>query len=212
MPKHPEPTTERPGGLDCAGCEPLLETYLDDALAAAERAACETHLAQCAACAEELALAGRIRTELHELPQMSCPPAIVHAALDHAAAHPKLGQRLAAWLFGEVRVWRPALALLAVAALGAGYLRLAVPESPAVAPGPGGYSEAEIARAEAELKLAIAYLGEISQRAGDSFGTEVGTRMVKPFSLSLTGALLPQPQDETPAPEKAGGGTNGGLS
>lgn len=194
-----------PSALACAECEPLIEAYLDGELAAAETAGLESHLAHCAACTGELALARRVRDELRELPLVACPPAVSRAALHYAAAHPPLGERLRRF-WSRRRVWQPAFVMVLVAALGVAYYRLA---GPAVAPPPApppAYSSAEIARAEVELKLAFAYLGEIGDKARDSFGTEVEQRVVVPLSRSITGMLLPQPPPPEEAAPEGGGG------
>ncbi len=186
--------------IDCSSAETLIEAYLDDEIAAGDRAAFETHLARCESCTGDLALARRIQGELRELPPLACPPAVSRKVLDHAAAHPPWSQRLRSWW--SVKLWQPAFALLLAAALGVGYWRLSEPPPP---PDASPYSEAEIARAEAELKLALAYLGDISQKASDSFGTELGNRVLAPVGRSLAGALLPQLQGETPKPAAEGG-------
>jgi len=191
MPKRRE---REPSALGCAECEEIVEAYLDGELAGAENTGFESHLARCATCAAELALARRVREELRALPEVACPPAVSRAALDHAAAHPPLGERLRRFR-SRRRVWQPAVAMVLAAALGVAYYRLAGPPPP-----PPAYSSAEIAQAETELKLAFAYLGEIGDKAGDSIGTEVEQRVVVPLTRSITGMLLPEP------PPNGGGG------
>lgn len=186
--------------LGCAEHEPLVEAYVDGELDATAAAGFEAHLARCVHCAAELALARRVRDELRALPLVACPPAVSRAALDYAAAHPPLGERLRRF-WGRRRVWQPALAMVLAAALGVAYYRLAAPPPPPPAP----YSRAEIAQAEAELKLAFAYLGEIGDKARDSIGTEVEQRVVVPFTRSITGMLLPQPPPPEETPPEGGG-------
>ncbi|HEX9735893.1 MAG TPA: zf-HC2 domain-containing protein [Thermoanaerobaculia bacterium] len=191
MPKRRE---REPSERGCAEYEALVEAYVDGELAAAESAGLESHLARCAPCAAELALARRVRDELRALPQVACPPAASRAALDYAAAHPPLGERLRRFRSRRL-VWQPAVAMVLAAALGVAYYRLAGPPPP-----PPAYSSAEIAQAEAELKLAFAYLGEIGDKASDTIGTEVEQRVVVPLTRSITGMLLPEP------PPNGGGG------
>lgn len=203
MPKHPRHESARK--YDCFETEALLEQYLDSELAADRQAALETHLAGCGACAAELDLARRIRTELHELPAMSCPPEVTRAVFGHADAHPPLGERLRG-LWSVHRLWQPVFATLVAVALGIGIWRLSDPVAPTP---PGGaeaaYTEAEIAQAETELKLALAYLSEIGEKARDQFSAEVGGRVVAPFTRSIAGALLPA-DDASPAPDEEDGG------
>lgn len=200
MRKHRE--DPNPGGeLNCFGVEPRLEAYVDEDLPPSERAALERHLEGCPACTDEFHLAQRIRGELRELPEMSCPPAVTRAVFNHAESHPPLAERLARF-WGARRVWQPAFALLVVTALGVGYWRLAGPLA-----GPGDvpdYTEQEIAQAEAELKLALAVLGNIGQKARNELGTELSERVVAPFSRSIAGALLPIPMSP-PSPAAEGG-------
>lgn len=90
--------------------------------------------------------------------------------------------------------------MLVVAALAVGYFRV-TPSRPA----PEEYSADEVARAEAELKLALAYLGRIGETASTAVGTDVlGNRIVVPISQSIAGALLPAP--------KTNPGGNGGTT
>ncbi len=202
MQKHRESAGE---GLDCFAAEPFLEAYLDDDLAGSERAALEAHLERCPSCAEELELARRISGELRSLPRMACPPEVSRAAIEHADSHPPLVARLRG-LWSDRRVWQPAVAFALVAALGIAYWREAGAPAPVAPPAPeAAYSEAEIARAEAELKLALAYVGEISDRARETIGAEVGDRLVEPFSRSIAGALLP-----VPPPDEGEAGADGG--
>lgn len=200
MRKHPEDRITA-DELDCFGVEPRLEAYVDDELPAPERAALERHVEVCQACTEELHLARRIRSELRELPEMSCPPAVTRAVFDYAESHPPLAERLARF-WSARRIWQPAFAMLVVAALGVGYWRLA---GPTAGPDPTqGYSAQEIAQAEAELKLALAVLGNIGQKARHELGAELSERVVAPFSRSIAGALLPIPMSP-PAPAAEGG-------
>lgn len=191
------------GKLDCFDVEPLLEAYLDDGLlsetmssSSSERSDLELHLASCASCSEDLALARRIQNELRDMPSLSCPPVVTRAVLAHAEAHPPLRvlrlQQLWQRLWTGRNVWQPAFALLVVAALGLGIWRAANPPMPTGGLNQG-YTEEEIAQAEEELKLALAYLGNIGDRARVHIGVEVGQRVVDPLTRSIAGALLPFP-------------------
>lgn len=197
MSKHPS----HDAALDCREAEALLDPFLDGELDAARLATLETHLEGCESCGDELALARRIRSELHELPGLSCPPPVTRAVFEHAEAHPTLGERLRRLGFGH-RVWQPVFAALVAVVLGVGYWRLATPPPP---PGSqSAYTAEEIAQAEAELKLALAYLGDIGEKARDQLSAEVSDRVVGPFTRSIAGALLPAGKAEP-----AGSGEDG---
>jgi anti-sigma factor RsiW len=189
MPKHPKTHT-----LDCTTAEPLFEAYVDGELAMATSAAFEAHLGHCAACCEELELSQRIRGGLRSLSPQECPRAVTAAVLAHAERHPTWIQRLAAWLApAPPRIWQGALAMLVVAALAFGYFRGTPVVGPTSGPGTTDYSAADVAHAEAELKLALAYLGRIGETAGDSVGIDVlGKRVMGPVKESIAGALLPR--------------------
>ena len=121
------------------------------------------------------------------------------SVVERAANHRTLGARIAAWLAPvPPRVWQGAFAMLVVAALAAGYLHETRPVAPE-------YSAAEVAQAEAELKLALAYLGQIGETVSTTVGTDVlGNRVVTPISQSIAGALMPAPEPRT--------GGNGGTT
>lgn len=191
MPKHPESKhrPDRSAGQapphrrECPTTDSLIEAYVDDELETDDRRRVEAHLETCAACSAELDLARRIRSELRELEPQSCPPRVTSAVLVHVEALPTWRRRLASWLTPP-RLWQPALALLLAAALGIGFWIATIH-------GPARQQAAEVARAEAEVKLALAYLGRISQRTGTAVGDEVlENRVVTPIARSITEAML----------------------
>src|SRR4051812_32105784 len=63
--------------LHCDEALDLLEPFLDGDLSPAESARLQAHLSGCAACAAELALAGRVQAGLRALPQPDCPPELL---------------------------------------------------------------------------------------------------------------------------------------
>lgn len=195
MPKLVEtPLNENAYPLSCETAEPLFEEYLDGTLNAFQERAMNAHLESCPACADEMALGRRILDELHELPALEPRPAVTRAVLEHAEKNPPLWQRLRAF-FKPQQAWQPALAMLFLAVLGFGYLRVAGPTStsPTALPPEASYSEAEIAQAEAELKLALAYLGRINRKASDTVSSVVPQEhFVGPIGASITQAVLPQ--------------------
>lgn len=172
-----------PNALVCQTADSLLEAYVDDEIEAEDRRRLESHLAACAGCSAQLELARRICSELRELEPRSCPQQVTAAVVAHVEAHPSWSRRLASWL-APPRRWQPALALLLVAALGLGVWYAVNREA-------ANQQAAEVARAEAEVKLALAYLGRISQRTGTAVGAEVlEDRVVTPIARSITEAML----------------------
>jgi len=173
--------------LTCTDAEALLEAFLDDEASAAESRRLERHLAGCAGCTAELALARQIRSTLRALPPQACPPAVIRAVAERTQASAPWTARLSAWL--GTRRWQPAVALLVLFVAGL-VLWPAAPTRP---------SRAEIARAEDEVKLALAYLGEIGEDAGTTAGRDVlERRVVVPVTRSLVDSLS---LATAPAPE-----------
>ena len=98
----------------------LLADYVDGALADAERAGVDAHLATCARCRDEVALAGRARSALKEMPLAEAPAGIASRALAEAASAGK-----AARVGGPPRWTR--LLPIAAAAVVVGLLVIALP-------------------------------------------------------------------------------------
>ena len=131
--------------LRCEEALDLLELSLDGELAPGVEARLRSHLTGCRACAAELALASRIQKELRALR----PAAVLPFRPRGSAARPA---RLLA-----------AAAMLAATIGGALYLdqtRLH-PAASATSPSPE-----EIARATAEARYALAYVGRVSRHTG----------------------------------------------
>lgn len=169
----------------------------------AERAALEAHAAGCPDCRAELALARRLRQGLRDgLPLLSCPPEVsaevlriarleaeAEAARDRgrSGSEGRLSQRLRAWLTGGGTL-RPALVAAALLLLLlAGpllYRTVAGPgdtagERPGVAgggsePAPGDtFTEAEVAEAEEQVRLVLAYVASVGRDAGRAVQEDV---------------------------------------
>jgi Putative zinc-finger len=182
----------RPDDEPCAAILPLLEPYLDGELSAAEALRVREHVARCASCAEELRLATAIAGGLRALPQLDCPPAILERVRDEAGA-----ARVLPFDGSVTATRRPRFLALAAALagllLGATLLShlLRSPEPPQPTP-------REIARATAEARFALAYVGRVSRRAGLDLKDELLPRhLVAPaartLSRSLGEALAPEP-------------------
>lgn len=125
----------------CAEALDLLEPFLDSELTPGDAARLQRHLEGCRSCAGELALAGRIQSELRAL-----RPAAVLPFRQRDAARP-------------ARVFLVA-AMLALTVGGAVVLEQMRVRPPAPA------SPEEIARATAEARFALAYIGKVSRHTG----------------------------------------------
>lgn len=69
--------------------EELLAGYVDGTLSAAERAAAEAHIASCARCRREVALATSARSALGSLTEVPAPSGVADRALQEAAGSPQ---------------------------------------------------------------------------------------------------------------------------
>ncbi|MFP5287649.1 MAG: anti-sigma factor family protein [Thermoanaerobaculia bacterium] len=134
-------------GLRCEEVQDVLEAYVDGDLSTAEEARVRAHLGSCPSCATELALAEAIQRELRSLPIPDCPPEVLRKVVP----------------FTRRRNARPLRSVLAAAmlaaAVGASVFFL----------GPFRQEEPdpqEVARATEEARYALAYIGQVSRRAG----------------------------------------------
>lgn len=158
--------------LSCARSRVLLEPYLDGALEAEPRIRVEWHLATCADCRAEYEAAQQLQQALRALPTLEYPTARLEAVFDQVARETAgevttpsgtVLERLRRWLLGSgwpgitTRPWRVAVATLAVAAVALTVtLVLRQPSQP-------GPSQVELAQAEREALLALAYVIHVTQ-------------------------------------------------
>ncbi len=182
------------------------------------RLALEAHLADCPDCRAEIALARRLRDELREgLPLLSCPPEVSDEVLRIAAAEaaereaeaarparggrPGLAERLRGWLTGGGAL-RPAFAAAALLALllAAPVLYRSVlgpePGEPRTASGDGApagteeleYTAAEVAEAEEQARMILAYVASVGRDAGRTVQEDVFDRgIVQPTRRAVEG-------------------------
>ena len=131
--------------LPCEEALELLETHLDGELPPGGEARLRTHLDGCRSCAAELALAHRIRAELRTMKPVS-------AGVVLPFRRPQTGRQPMRLLL--------AAAMLVLSIGGALYL-----EQTRVRP-TAGPSPEEVARATAEARFALAYVGKVSRHTG----------------------------------------------
>jgi anti-sigma factor RsiW len=176
--------------------DPQLTDYVDGALNEADRGAVETHLATCATCRREVALARSARDALGSLPAVAPPPGLADAAIAEAAAPTPAqptslaGRRAAArWIGGAVAV-AAALVLVAVAApkLGGGPARTAAEGTSAdAAPSFDRATAVDVVRANltfAQLPAVTAGLGGVPAPQADAGTTGAN---------AVTATSAPQP-------------------
>jgi anti-sigma factor RsiW len=146
----------------CRAVLDRLEAYVDGELPREAGAALERHVETCPTCSGELALARQIRSGLRELPQPRCPDRVAAAALD--AAQLRSWSTVArGWLLAK----RPLFALAAAGAAAAFVFVVVSRPEPALQ-----HSPAEVARAEAEIRLALSYVARMNRLVGSSLRTE----------------------------------------
>ncbi len=175
--------TERDTSV-CEPCESAIEASLDGDLEPARFAAFEAHLTKCAACAEELARASRLRDHLRALPRLDAPRPVVAAVLESARSEAETrGRRRAGWL-GPLRA-RPALAVVAAVVL----LAIALVTSLDRTREPSGVvasSDPEVMRATLETKLALAHFARANRRVGRGLSEDLlRERVVRPAVRKL---------------------------
>jgi anti-sigma factor (TIGR02949 family) len=178
-------------GQLCDEVGDLLEPYLDGDLPPDEADRVRAHLADCPACAAELALADAIQRELRSLPQLDCPPEVLARVREAGRAEvvplvPRLTRRQEA----PRRRWLPAAVTGLAAALlltigGLTYRQLGHSVSSPAEPSP-----AEVARATEEARFALAYIGKVNRQAGLGLRDEVfEKRLVAPAAESVSRSL-----------------------
>jgi anti-sigma factor RsiW len=170
--------------LTCAEVHALLEPWMDGELEAQAARRVHLHVESCPGCADEADAARRVREGLGALPLLACPDSVVQPVLRQARRRLLRG------------LPRPAsTALLAAAAtlllvVGALFLMPTSPPRPDASP-------QELAQAEQDARLAMAYFAEISRRASLTLRDEVIARHVSEVPMATLDALR-NPAEETP--------------
>jgi anti-sigma factor (TIGR02949 family) len=171
--------------LSCAEALDLLEPYLDGDLPPGEADRVRRHLDGCPACAEELSLAARIQSELRALPRPDCPPEVIErvrrAGRGEVVPFPSR-ERAPRWRIA-------AAAALVTLAVGGGSLFVHLQRVQR--------QQEQVAEATREARLALAYFGKVTRKAGLDVRDEVlEKRLVIPVARSVSRSL-----GEIPSPE-----------
>lgn len=186
--------------LDAMSCEQVLESlesFVDGELDAAAATTAQAHLDGCPACAAEHRLATAVRDELRALPEMD-PPRSVLLEVRHEIDRERFRKPTAH------RAFRRRWATLAAAVLAAAVIGLSLWREPAIRPAiepdPAAVRAAEIDRATEEARFALAYMGQITRRAGLKLRDDVLIeRVAAPTIRGFTRALAPRPGREREA-------------
>lgn len=141
----------------CAEVLDRLEAWIDGDLDEREGAEMRSHVDDCESCRRERQLAEELAAELRALPEFEIPERVVRAV--HRKTSLGVMEKLRSIFEDAVR--RPFPAMAAVAAV----LVALVVISPWTRRSEPEYSEQEIVRAASELRLAFAYVGDITRRA-----------------------------------------------
>src|SRR3954452_15425736 len=164
--------------LPCEEALDLLDPYLDGDLPPGEMDRVRRHLDGCPACAAELSLAARIQRELRALPQPECPPEVMErvrrAGRGEVVPFPSR-ERAPRWRIA-------AAAALVALAVGRGALGVHIQHV--------RQQQEQVARATAEARLALAYFGKVTRRAGLDVRDEVlEKRLVAPVARGVSRSL-----------------------
>ena len=175
--------------LRCDEALDLLEPHLDGDLTPEESARLRRHLEGCAACAAELALAGQVQAGLRALPQPDCPPELIARVLE-------AGRGEVVPFPSRVRTFRNRFAAAAaVAALAVGGGALFV-HSQQLQQRAEARQAQQVAEATREARLAFAYIGKATRKAGLDVRDEVlQKRLLVPAAQTLSRLSNDFPKD-----------------
>jgi anti-sigma factor RsiW len=189
--------------LPCDEALDLLEPLLDGDLPPEESARLRAHLGGCAACAAELALAGRVQAGLRALPQPDCPPELLARVLEtgrgEVVPFPSRA-RVLRIVRGRIAA-AAAIAAVAALAVGGGSLFVHLQHLQHLQQGAEA-RQAQVAEATREARFALAYIGRASRKAGLDVRDEVlQKRLVTPAARTLSRLSNDFPNASSPAGE-----------
>jgi len=190
---------------DCEWVQDRIELFVDGDAGHDDAQALERHAHTCAECAADIDFARSLKSELRALPAHTAPAGAVEraeAAARAAAASssPSLGERVAAFLGARIAqhfegMMRPAMAAMVLVVIAAGVF--VVSQRDRVPTTQNGYTQAEIAAAAEQARVAFAYVGHYTQRPvqvlrSDVMADRVVPRMEKAMTQSLGGVMEKQ--------------------
>ena len=161
----------------CEWMQDRIDLYADGELSPAEAAVADLHLTRCLRCANELQLARQVTGALRSLPAVRCPDSIPEAVRARIAATGTARRSETPWPWyyrWQEFFKRPAIvgvttALLLVV-ITAIFGEKQAPRSE--------FTQEQIEQAELDAKLALAYIGKVTSRAGVTVREDVFERRV----------------------------------
>ena len=141
----------------CADVLEQLDAWIDGDLGDAASAAVKAHIDQCESCRAEQQLAEAVVTELRSMPEFDVPERVLQTVQNTTRP---ANEKRPGGFFGSFK-FRPAPVLAAVAAV----VVMVMVLYPWRRPPELQYTDQEVARAVAETRLALAYIGSVAQRA-----------------------------------------------
>jgi anti-sigma factor RsiW len=141
----------------CADVLERLDAWIDGDLDDAEAAAVKEHVDRCKSCQAEQQLAMAVVAEFRSMPEFDVPAGVMQTV--KRETRPTLVERFRAFLEDHRIHPVPAFAVIAAVIL------IVLVVSPWRRPAEPQYTDQEVARAVAETRLALAYVGSIAQRA-----------------------------------------------
>ena len=141
----------------CAKVAERLEAWIDGEVDESEAAAITAHIEDCASCQREWRLAEEVVAELRSMPTFDPPEGVIRAV--HQKTRPHVMEKLQSIFQGAVSRPLPVMATVAAVLL---VVVVMTPWNRSSAP---EYSDQEISRAADEVRLAFAYLGDMTRRA-----------------------------------------------
>ena len=177
----------------CEWVKERIDAFLDDDLSREDGASLEAHLAQCYSCREELDLARQVRQEISALPQKKCPQRVISATLERIQAESSESREQSSlfherpWLKGGFRLAFIAAALVVV-------IWISLHEKPPVSE--QRIDAVELAEAERQFQITLAYVGYVSSRSAEKIQDEVVQSKIAPavqgvFEKVLDSQVLP---------------------
>lgn len=186
-----------------------IDPYLDGELDAGDTAEFEKHIAGCAGCRNELALARAVLDELRGFPGLECPRRVVEGAAERCEAgrtgsrgtaarrHP--ARRILDWFRSPgVPALRPAMAVMVVLIAAVSVFVVSRHgQSPFHQAREEALTEQEIELAKLDAMLAFAYLGKYSRRTAEIVAEDViRQRVIEPLGDTITQPIYPFPIEE----------------